>query len=146
MGITVRFEGISEAIGTLPKIPKNIEARVINEMSQIVFDQSLAGIDRHSKTGFLRKSLYNKPIANGREVGHDESIAPYAIYVHQGTKPHEIRPKDKTALSWVVGNKRIFAKFVKHPGYRGDGYMFAALSDALRQFNRIVDDALAKEA
>lgn len=142
MTIKIRLEGLSEAIGTLPQIPKNVERVTLLRMSQIVFDKGQAGAARHGKRGDLFASIYNRAIPGGREVGHDPQRAPHAIFVNAGTRPHVILPKEKKALRWVAGNRFAFAKKVNHPGYRGDAYMIAALTEALRQFQSIVDEAL----
>ncbi len=138
---TVRLQGLTEVRGKLPQIPKEIERTVILRLSQIVYEQGFAGASRHSKTGALLQSLYNRAIPGGREIGHDPQRAPHALFVNVGTRPHVIRPKDKKALRWVVGNRFVFAKEVHHPGYRGDAYMIAAATEALRQFKQIVDQA-----
>ncbi len=138
---TVRVEGVSALKVTLPQIPKEIERLTILRMSQIAFDSTQKGAGRHSKTGALFQSVYNRAIPGGREVGHDPQRAPHALFVNFGTRPHVIRPKDKKALRWVMGNKFIFAKEVRHPGYRGDAYILDAAADAMSQFKQIVDKA-----
>lgn len=35
-----------------------------------------------------------------------------------GTRPHEIRPRNKSVLLMEIGGSKVFAKFVKHPGYK----------------------------
>jgi hypothetical protein len=42
------------------------------------------------------------------EVFLDEGIASYGKFVHDGTKPHEIRAKNKQALHFVMGGKSWF--------------------------------------
>ncbi len=138
---TITLKGLSEVRVKLPKIPKEIERQVILRLSQVVYDQAFAGASRHSKTGALLQSLYNRSIPGGREIGHDPQRAPHALFVNMGTKPHIIRPKDKKALRWVMGNRFVFAKSVKHPGYRGDAYILDAAADAMSQFKQIVDKA-----
>lgn len=145
MTISIKLEGLSDVIGTLPTIPKTIEHRVILDMSQIVYDQAQAGAGKHTKTGALFASLFNHAIPGGRHVYHDPQLAPHAIFVNAGTKPHKIVPKNKKALRWVIGNGFVFAKSVNHPGYIGDAYMIGALTTALQQFKNIVDKA-TKEA
>jgi hypothetical protein len=48
----------------------------------------------------------------------------YAMYHHEGTKPHVITPK-KTGrlLTFNVRGKRVFAKVVKHPGTKPNPYL-----------------------
>jgi hypothetical protein len=140
MAITVRFLGISEARGLFEQLPKRLERQTILRMSQIAYDEAQAGAGRHHKTGALFRSLYNRQIPNGREVGHDPDAAPHALFVNFGTRPHVIRPKEKKALRWSAGGKFIFAKAVNHPGYAGDPYMVRAADESIRQFTTIIDE------
>jgi hypothetical protein len=55
----------------------------------------------------------------------EQSRAPYAAAVHNGSKPHRIEPKTKKALHWVSGGTEFFSsKGVNHPGYKGDPFLF----------------------
>lgn len=146
MPVGVRFTGFSEARTEIVKIPEAMERSAIRQMSQIAYDAAFRSASSHNKTGALVKSLYNRMIPKGREVGHDPQIAPQALWVNFGTRPHKIRPKNKSVLRWVgAGGRFVFAKEVNHPGYIGDAYLFRAADDAIRQFAKIMDNA-TKEA
>jgi hypothetical protein len=55
--------------------------------------------------------------------GHEASL-----YVHEGTRPHPIRPRRRGGvLRFVVGGQVVYARAVSHPGYRGDPYLVKAL-------------------
>ena len=142
MTLFIRFEGLSEAQGTLRRLPERLEKTTLLRLSQVAYDEAQRAAGRHSKTGALFQSLYNRAIPGGREVGHDPTRAPHAVFVQLGTRPHEIRPKNKKALRWASGGLFFFAGRVKHPGYRGDAYLIRAATLALREFSRIVDEAL----
>jgi hypothetical protein len=144
----IRIAGVTEAVGSLRNLPQSLERTTILRMSQIAYDVAQRGAGRHSKpggTGALFQSLYNRSLPKGREVGHDTRRAPHALFVNLGTRPHEIRPKNKKALRWAGGGFFHFAKVVKHPGYRGDAYIIEAATAAVREFRAIVDQA-TKEA
>jgi hypothetical protein len=145
VSLFVKFDGLSEVTGTLRRLPKHLETTTINRMSQVAYDEAQRGAGRHVKTGALVQSLFNRAIPNGREVGHDPQRAPHAIFVQLGTRPHEIRPKNKTALRWAAGGKFVFAGKVKHPGYIGDAYLIKAATLAVQEFSAILSQAL-KEA
>lgn len=142
----LRIAGLTDAIGTLRGLPPALERSTILRMSQIAYDAAQRGAGRHSKpggTGALFQSLYNRSRPNnGREVGHDPQRAPHAVFVNLGTRPHEIRPRNKKALRWAGSGVFHFAKVVKHPGYRGDAYMIEAATLAVREFRAIVDAAM----
>jgi len=145
MTLFVKFEGLSEVTGSLRRLPEHLEKSTILKMSQVAYDEAQKGAGRHVKTGALFQSLFNRAIPNGREIGHDPQRAPHAIFVQLGTRPHEIRPKNKKTLRWASGNGFVFAKVVKHPGYIGDAYLINAATLAVREFSRILDESL-KEA
>ena len=146
MAIQVRINGADTLAKDLQALPVKLEASVLRQMSQIAYDRAQAGAGRHSKTGALFRSLYNRSIPHGREVGHDPQLAPHALFVNFGTKPHKIYPKNKKALRWAGGGAFHFAKFVNHPGYRGDNYMQRAADAAIVQFTAIVTAAIKESA
>lgn len=60
------------------------------------------------------------------------SHLPYAA-IHQlggKTKPHVIRPKNKKALAFSIGGKKILAASVKHPGSKVPARPFFPVDDA----------------
>ena len=143
MAISVRFQGLGEARDSILQLPEKLEKSVIRQMSQIAFDAAYKDADTH---GSLAKSLFNRQIPKGREVGHDGEAGLKAWWVNFGTRPHKIRPNKRKALRWVgAGGRFSFAKEVNHPGYRGDAYLFRAADTAIRQFAAIVENA-TKEA
>lgn len=61
------------------------------------------------------------------EVGNSK-LTPYAIFVHEGTRPHIIRPKNKKGLA----NKKtgaFFGKEVHHPGTKANPYLQNAVDN-----------------
>lgn len=146
MSIQIQINGADALRGQLLELPKRLEASVLRQMSQIAYDSAQAGAGRHSKTGALFTSLYNRRIPHGREVGHDPQRAPHALFVNFGTRPHKIYPKNKKALRWAGGGAFAFAKSVNHPGYRGDNYMQAAADAAVVRFAAIVSAAIKESA
>jgi hypothetical protein len=140
--ISITVNGVAELLGDLKPLPKKVEDRVIQNMSQIAYDSVQRGAGRHFKTGALFQSIYNRAVPNGRSVGHDPYRAPHALFVVFGTRPHVIRPSKKKALRWVGPGGFVFSKKVNHPGYRGDDYMSTARDNAISQFQKITSDAL----
>lgn len=72
-------------------------------------------------TGKLQRDIqvWDDNISNLEiEVGNSR-LTPYAVFVHDGTKPHEIRPKKKKALKTPYGPR----KKVNHPGTKANPYL-----------------------
>lgn len=53
----------------------------------------------------------------------------YAPMVHDGTRPHTIRPWTKQALKFTIGGQVVFAKVVHHPGTRARPFLDRALRE-----------------
>ena len=69
----------------------------------------------------------------------DGNIAPYAVFIHEGIKPHDIFPKRRKALRWVDGNRFLFAKRVRFPGWNPDPFIYDALESNQETIVRIFD-------
>jgi hypothetical protein len=54
----------------------------------------------------------------------------YPIFVHEGTVPHVIEPKNKKALAWGRGDNRMVRRKVLHPGTKAQPYFDNALKSA----------------
>ena len=80
----------------------------------------------------------------------DGNIAPYGVFIHEGIKPHDIFPKRRKALRWVDGNKFLFAKRVRFPGWDPDPFIYDALEanreTIVRIFDRYTERALQEVA
>ena len=147
--ISVTVTGAKELIQDFRDLPEEFERKTILKMADIAFKSASKGADRHTKTGALRQSLYNRAYGTGggRAVGHDPQRAPQALWVNFGTRPHRIVPNKKKALRWPVAGGAggfAFAKWVDHPGYRGDPYILKAKDDALAQFKNIVSKSFTE--
>jgi hypothetical protein len=56
----------------------------------------------------------------------------YAVYVHEGTRPHTIEPSTAQVLHWVGPTGAVYARRVNHPGYGGNPFLRDALVDVIR--------------
>lgn len=74
------------------------------------------------------------------------NAAGYAAAVHEGSKPHDIRPKRRKALRFAPGGgatlagrpragaQVVFAKRVRHPGNKPNPFMVRGLRKAIERF------------
>jgi hypothetical protein len=86
-------------------------------------------------TGRMAQAIKEDPIvSNGplRVVGGVTSHAPYSVFVHQGTRPHVIRPRNAAALRFQSGGATVFASSVNHPGTRARPFLTNAVARVLR--------------
>lgn len=137
--ISIRIDGVESIGQSLGRLLPQSEKAVL-QLAERIHELARDGADKHTKTGALIDSLGHGPkrLPDGWEIGHDLQRAPHAIFVHWGTKPHIIKPKNKKALRWVSGNGFVFARIVRHPGYKGDPWLIRAADNAVREFDSIV--------
>jgi hypothetical protein len=141
MPITATIRGLETLKPELQKLAPEALRLAILRMSQQAYDYAQNAAGKHNKTGALFRSLYNRQVIGGREVGHDLRAAPHAVFVHWGTRAHTIRPKTRKALRWSAGGRFVFAKQVRHPGYAGDAWMVRAADEAVRNFSATITQA-----
>lgn len=82
-----------------------------------------------SRTGQLERSIDVRFNENSGIVYIDSQSAPHGPFVHEGTAPHDIFPKNKKALRWVPqgGGAFQFARVVHHKGTKADPFLYEAL-------------------
>lgn len=143
MRITVDLsgiEGIREQFAKLGNAPQ----LALDRTAELVEDYVQSQIGKHAKTGNLERSLGKVRIPGGWEIGHDPSVAPYAQFVHDGTKPHLIFPSRKKSLRWAGGGLFHFAKVVRHPGNKPDKWMDRAAAQAPAIFRAEIERLLSQ--
>ena len=144
MKVSVRITGTEavrrmlEQIGRAPAL--KALAKTAEDLEQYAAEQA----STHNKTGAIVRSTYLRRVSGGWEIGHDPQVAPHALFVHWGTRPHKIRPSRKKILRWPAGGKFIFAREVNHPGYKGDPWLVRAAQQAPAIFERHVSEQLAR--
>ena len=84
-------------------------------------------------TGRLRASIRYTISSAGNPSATVFTNVQYAPYVHDGTRPHVIRPRRAQALRFRVGGRTVFANVVNHPGTRARPFLTQALRDVSAQ-------------
>jgi hypothetical protein len=114
---------------------KRAERVQLAAQRQIPLGHIHAGPTQYSKgVGNLRYSLRKRIVPGGSSgsptvlVGTD---VPYAIFVHQGTRPHIIRPRTKKVLVFYIGSQKIVARTVHHPGTKPNRFLTDNLKYAI---------------
>ena len=85
-----------------------------------------ARVDVPVLTGNLGRSIREDDIkmagplkAEGGVTAH----ADYAAAVHEGSRPHIIRPRRAQALRFEVGGRTVYARMVRHPGTKARPFL-----------------------
>ncbi|UJE15677.1 hypothetical protein SEA_LIGMA_22 [Gordonia phage Ligma] len=91
------------------------------------------------RTGNLGRSILEDPVTMVgpfRVEGGVTAHAHYAAAVHEGTRPHIIRPRNASVLKFDVGGRTIFAREVHHPGTRARPFLRNAAEQVIADETR----------
>jgi hypothetical protein len=82
-------------------------------------------------TGLLRAShsVDLRVLKTNKVVGRVIVSTKYAAAVHEGAKPHIIRPRKKKALKFVYRGQTVIVKSVRHPGNKARPWLLTALRE-----------------
>jgi hypothetical protein len=82
-------------------------------------------------TGYLKSHIVQINSPGMVSVGtHGVS---YTRYVVEGTRAHEIRPKNSGVLVFKIGGMTVYAASVKHPGTAPNPFMQVAADEVIRR-------------
>jgi len=98
-----------------------------------------APVNKGHGGGNLRQNIKVQSVTKTKAV--IRSGAKYSLFVEEGTKPHQIRPRVKRALA-DTRNKLFFGKLVNHPGTKANPYMQRALKKSMLKVNEFFKKAL----
>lgn len=119
-----------------PRIAQPILERAIAASGAVLAKNTIKDDPIPWKTSNLLKSFRYE---NSKLTGRWFPTAYYAIFVHEGTRPHVITPTAKKALFWLGAEHPV--KSVSHPGTKPNKFMDALAKKAQRDI-----DALFKQA
>lgn len=113
-------------------------------IAERIYKRSLDSATEHWEEGALAASLGRgvRKIKGGYSIVSSNKRAKHNIFVHFGTKPHTITPKNKKSLRWPSGNDFVSAKKVNHPGYKGDPFMYRAADIEMSNFDKVFAEVM----
>jgi HK97 gp10 family phage protein len=132
MNINVEIKGAEELKDAFDKAP----AQVINETSKAIQKSILqiqndamkeAPVNKQTGGGTLRQNIKSRMMT--KLSGVIEALAPYSVFVHEGTAPHIIRAKIKKGLA-NARTGQFFGKVVHHPGTKPNPFFTRAIKNS----------------
>lgn len=134
----------------LSKAPEGIRKKLREVMAISVRDVQERARRTHkfiSRTGQAEGSIHTTIEGNGEHVvGAVFTALPHAVYLHRGTRAHDILPRSKKALRWSGGNRFIFAKRSHVAGIKADPFIFNAFnkekSAIISRFKKLTEGVL----
>lgn len=106
--------------------PAKTRQMVRRQVEMAVRDIREEARDNHrfiTRSGAAEKSILSEASENEGSVWLGSAVA---VYQHEGTRAHDIVPRNKKVLRFVKNREFIFAKRVHHPGIKADPYLYDA--------------------
>ncbi len=126
--LTAAFAAAPEAIKKQLKLAMLVAMRDIQSRarSEHRFRSRSGNLERSIETEILSEWPIKGRVSLKPSITMTDSGRSYGKYVHDGTDPHIITPREKKCLRWAGGNGFIFAKRVTHPGTKADPFLYNA--------------------
>lgn len=143
--ITIKIPNTDRLVDAFKAAPRVAEDNLSVAIERIIFKLQAramreAPVNKQSGGGTLRQSIAAGMVS--RLVGRILVGAPYAIYVHEGTRPHVIQ----AIRAKVLANRRtgqIFGTRVNHPGTRPNPFLQRAAdqseSEIIQEFEAVAE-------
>lgn len=114
------------ALERLLRLPGGLVHRNIARRTERV-----AQTARRLAPGRMGDQIRTRVEGRGRDVvGIVSSHHAATVFVVHGTRPHVIRPVERTVLRFTVGGQVVYARVVHHPGTRPNPFLLEALRSA----------------
>jgi len=146
--VKFKIKNIKEIEDAFKKAPEKMTKELGKAIDKVITKiegtaKREAPVNKQGGGGNLRQSISSK--MSGVARGIVSVDADYAGYVHEGTRPHIIRIRNKK----VLANKRtnnVFGKVVHHPGTKANPFLQRAIDKSSsfidKQFEGAVVNAL----
>ena len=132
--ISIDSRELNRFMKDIDKFSESKQQAIKHEIARATYEiQDTAKREVPVDKGILKNSI-DAVIVNKELTGQVIVKRNYGIFVHEGTKPHIIRPVRKKVLAWRVrtqgklGKDYVFAKVVNHPGTKPNPFLLRAVN------------------
>lgn len=152
--MTLTLKGDSELYHRLNKLEDVMKRTFWIGVQEDFLDNLLDNVKTHNVSGKLERNAYVKPIENGVEggilnngmmVNWNGKKINYGLFVHEGTRDHDIAPKNKKALRWNAPSGFAFSKGHSVKGIKADPFLENAAKETFRNLEKIFNSELKKQ-
>ena len=123
------------------KLDKDLQNELTATVTKKAFNYSKHYSRKTLDTGQMLDELKMSAVG---DTGYIIGYAPHTIFVHFGTKPHIIQPKEKSYLRWVKNISFKHRKVVYSKGFKGNPFIYDGIKEAFKHIDKyaskIIDD------
>ena len=152
--MSVKLFGLKDIQNTLKHIDENLHPIILVDATEDAFANVKRRAHKHYDTGNMEDNIsfrvrkeYGEVFIedNGMMVEHKGKNINYASFVLFGTRKHIIKPKEKKTLRFSSVGAFVYAKAVKHPGYKGDNFLHEGVQDTFKKIDKIINKVVENE-
>ncbi len=151
INVALKLDGYAEIERTFRNAPRRMltELDTAIRKSTLILQRNImreAPVAKTSGGGNLRQNIKSGML--GIAKGYVRSDAPYSGFVERGTRPHLIRPRNKSVLAARTGGTRsggtyqFFGKLVRHPGTKANPYFSRGVTASKRDIGASMKQAI----
>lgn len=126
------------AYGVKQGLRDGINAAII-KLANYIKENELSGQLVNNRTGNLRRAVFSRMLTDESGLVGVGQEAPYAVFVNDGTAPHQIVATRAKALRFQLGDKILFRKSVMHPGIKPRQFMEQGLRDMTGEIRSTIE-------
>lgn len=124
--IKTDFDKLAKAFEKAPQATRDMVRKQLKIAAESIKDRASLEHRYKRRNGQLEREGIVTHVKDNVAIVSLNPRVPYGIYVHEGTKPHIILPRQKKLLRWTDGG-RWFSKYkVNHPGTKPDPFLYDA--------------------
>jgi hypothetical protein len=108
------------------KAPNGTVGRHLKTRAELI--RSTARVQIGKRTGALAMSLYiNHSVSLTGQTIEIGSKLPYALFHHEGTRPHIIHARPGGTLRFTGRSRIVYSRAIMHPGTKANKYLTDSL-------------------
>lgn len=142
--LTHDFDALVEAFEAKPEAVKKMVRLQLKMAARDVREYASSHHKYVTRSGAMERQGIATEVEDTRATISLSESVPYGVFLHEGTKAHDIRPRNKLALRWANGQEFIFATRVRHPGIKADPFLYNAVEAESPKIVSRFEAALAK--
>lgn len=140
------FEKLVKAYERDAMLTRSCVSQVVKIITRDIADYAASHHQYVSRSGNMERSGITTAMTDELTgvVALNIKAVPYASYLHNGTRAHDVAPRQRKVLRWVDGGEFVFAKRSHVGGITADPFLFDAAAAVEPRIAGIIDSALDK--
>lgn len=125
--LTHDFDALVKSFEAKPEATKKMVRQQLKMAARDVREYASSHHNYVTRTGAMERQGIATDVEDTRATISLSESVPYGVYLHEGTKAHDIVPRNKMVLRWATGQGFVFSARARHPGIKADPFLYNAI-------------------